>query len=357
MNSASAPDPRAPQHPGIDPSARKSSRGRQILLSLVMPCYNEQEVLETTHTRISAVLSDIPDLALQFVYVNDGSLDHTESILRGLAEQDARIKFLSLSRNFGHQPAVSAGLAHADGDIVAVLDADLQDPPEVLLSMLEKWRDGFDVIYGIRRERKEILLKRIGYAAFYRIFNRITNINAPLDSGDFCLIDRRVLNAVNSMPEKMRFFRGLRSWIGFRQTGIPYQRASRAAGVSKYSFRQLAKLGLDGIFNFSTAPLTLVFFTGINTALLSLAALIFIIVQRIYDIQIFGVRPEDVPGFATLALMILFLGGIQLVSIGILGEYIGRIYQEVKGRPTYIVRSIEGSAVRGAESRRTAGTN
>lgn len=309
-------------------------------LSVVVPCYNEEEVIAQTHDRLMAVFGGAEDLELQVVYVNDGSRDGTEAILYSFAATDRRVRVVSFARNFGHQPAVSAGIAHADGDIVAIIDADLQDPPEVILDMIAAWRDGHDVVYGIRTKRKEGPFKRFAYAAFYRLFQRVADIDAPLDAGDFSLIDRKVVDVLTALPEKNRYLRGLRSWAGFRQTGVVYQRAARAAGEPKYTFKKLMKLAMDGIFNFSTVPLSIVFNIGVVTALLSVLALVFIVVQRLADLSVFGVHPDDVPGFATTALMILFMGGVQMVSLGIVGEYVGRIYHEVKQRPTYVVARV-----------------
>jgi glycosyltransferase involved in cell wall biosynthesis len=233
---------------------------------------------------------------------------------------------------------VSAGLAHSDGDATVIIDADLQDPPEVIPRMLGLWADGYDVVYGIRAKRAEAYWKKIGYSLFYRLFRRLASIDTPLDAGDFSLIDKSVLLEINSLPEKNRFFRGLRAWVGFRQTGIEYERSPRMAGVSKYSFLKLLKLASDGIFNFSTAPLTLVFYMGIVISAISFLMLIFVLFLRISDVPIFGVRVSDVQGFASLIIALLFVGGVQLIGIGILGEYIGRIYQEVKGRPTFVSR-------------------
>lgn len=321
-------------------SDSRRSRPTHARLSVVIPCFNEAMVIGRTHLRLLQTLGDVKGLALQVIYVNDGSDDGTEAILYSFAETDARVRVLTFSRNFGHQASVSAGIADADGDIVAVIDSDLQDPPEVILEMIERWREGYDVIYGIRARRKERPLKRAAYAAFYRLFRRVADIEAPLDAGDFSLIDRRVVDVLNTLPEKNRFLRGLRSWAGFRQTGVVYERAARAAGESKYSWVALLKLAANGIFNFSTMPLTLVFFAGLGVATLSLVSLVFIVVQRLADISVFGVHPSDVPGFATMAFIMLFIGGVQLVSLGIVGEYIGRIYHEVKQRPAYVVARI-----------------
>jgi len=228
---------------------------------------------------------------------------------------------------------------HSDGDATIVIDADLQDPPEVILRMIDRWMEGFDVVYGIRRQRKEARWKKVLYKVFYRILRRVAEIDAPLDAGDFSLIDKRVLDEINHLPEKNRFFRGLRAWVGFTQIGVEYERASRAAGVTKYPFLRLLKLAADGIFNFSTVPLTIVLCAGIIMSLLSFLTIIFVIILRITDVEIFGAKFSDVQGFATVIITILFIGGVQLICTGVLGEYIGRIYQEVKARPYFIARN------------------
>jgi polyisoprenyl-phosphate glycosyltransferase len=312
-------------------------------LSVVIPCFNEQEVIRATHQRLIQVLGDRPDFELELVYVNDGSIDQTESILCSLADEDSRANVISFARNFGHQPAVTAGLEHATGDAVAIIDADLQDPPEVILQMIGMWRQGFDVVYGVRAKRKEGLLKRLAYRSFYRIYRQLANIEVQLDSGDFALMDRRVVNVLNSLPEKNRFVRGLRAWAGFRQTACVYERAARAAGETKYSFAKLLRLAFDGIFNFSTAPLTLIFFIGLATSIAATLAGAIYLVARVGGFTLLGHRPEDVPGFTTLILTLLFFSGVQLISVGIVGEYLGRIYQETKMRPSYVIRAIRGS--------------
>ena len=312
---------------------------KHFLLSVVVPCFNEEEVIGLTYRRLVEVLGD-RGFSLQIIFVDDGSRDRTPELVIGLSEEDARVKTVLLSRNFGHQAAVSAGLANADGNAVVVIDADLQDPPEVVLEMIEKWFDGADVVYGIRTQRKETLLKRTAYNCFYRLFRRLANIDAPIDAGDFSLIDRRVLAVINELPEKNRFFRGLRAWSGFRQAGIAYERHPRAAGVTKYPLRKLVRLATDGIFNFSTVPLTGVFLMGVFMSGMSFATLMLFLALRIFYIPIFGMRAADVQGFSTTILTILLIGGIQLVSTGVLGEYIGRIYHEIKGRPPYIIRQM-----------------
>jgi dolichol-phosphate mannosyltransferase len=235
------------------------------------------------------------------------------------------VKVVSFTRNFGHQPAVSAGLRYATGDAVAVIDADLQDPPEVILRLMAKWREGYDVVNAVRESRKEGVAKRFAYALFYRMYRWLASIDVPLDSGDFALMDRRVVEVMNALPEKNRFVRGLRSWSGFRQTGVAYERQSRAAGETKYSFRKLVGLAFDGIVNFSTAPLSLIFGMGVATAFLALAAAAAYLAWRIVRSRS-RLHPGEAPGFTTLILTILFFSGVQLISIGILGEYLGRIY-------------------------------
>jgi polyisoprenyl-phosphate glycosyltransferase len=312
-------------------------RPDNFLLTVVIPCYNEEAVIRTTYDRICEALgNDI--FRLQPVFINDGSEDGTERILEQISASDPRVKIVTLARNFGHQSAVSAGLANADGDAVAVIDADLQDPPKVILEMIDRWREGFDVVFGIRTKRKEVIWKRLCYGAFYRSFKRLSYIDAPLDAGDFSLIDKQVLAQVNRLPEKNRFYRGLRSWVGFKQIGVYYERQPRAAGITKYPFLRLLRLAADGVFNFSTVPLTIVFILGLFMSTISLAAAIAVLILRVFDISIFGQHMSDVQGFTSLILTVLLIGGIQLICTGILGEYIGRIYQEVKSRPSYIVR-------------------
>jgi polyisoprenyl-phosphate glycosyltransferase len=308
-----------------------------FLLSIVIPCFNEEDVIRLTYRRLVDVLGN-RGFYLQIVFVDDGSGDGTPDIAVEIAKSDPRVKTVLLSRNFGHQAAVSAGLADADGDAVVIMDADLQDPPEAVIQMIEKWRQGAEIVYGIRTQRKESVLKRAGYNLFYRAFQRLANIDVPVDAGDFSLIDRRALDVINALPEKQRFFRGLRAWSGFCQVGVAYERQLRAAGSTKYPLTKLIVLAKDGIFNFSTVPLTAVFYLGTLMSVLAFVALLLVLILRLFDIPIFGMRVADAQGFSSTILTILLIGGIQLVSIGVLGEYIGRIYHEIKGRPTYVIR-------------------
>jgi len=315
----------------------EASRRDKFLLSIVVPCFNEEDVIRLTHRRLIDVLGN-SGCCLQIVFVDDGSDDRTPDIAVEIAKSDPRVKTVLLSRNFGHQAAVSAGLAEADGDAVVVMDADLQDPPEAVIHMMEKWLQGADIVYGIRTQRKESLLKRAGYNLFYRAYQRLANIDVPVHAGDFSLMDRKVLDIINALPEKNRFFRGLRAWSGFCQVGVAYERQPRAAGSTKYPLAKLIGLAKDGIFSFSTVPLTAVFYLGTLMSVLSLVALLLILVLRLFNIPIFGMKASDVQGFSSTILTILLIGGIQLVSTGVLGEYIGRIYLEIKGRPTYLIR-------------------
>jgi dolichol-phosphate mannosyltransferase len=319
-----------------------SGNPKHFLLSVVVPCFNEEAVIRLTQAKLIEVLGNRAEFALEVLYVNDGSRDQTEAILYEMASNDPRVNVISLARNFGHQPAVSAGLEHATGDVVAVIDADLQDPPEVILEMLDKWRAGLDVVYGVRTKRKETLFKRMSYSAFYRLYRSLASIDVQLDSGDFALLDRRVVDVMNSLPEKNRFVRGLRAWTGFAQGGHVYERAARAAGETKYPLRKLIGLAFDGIFNFSTKPLTMIFVLGVLTALGAAAAAVLYFTARVAGFSIFGQSPEEAPGFTTVILTVLFFSGVQLVSVGIIGEYLGRLYQEAKMRPVYVVKALRG---------------
>ena len=313
----------------------------QPLISIVLPCYNEAAGLPRMHAALSRAAESWPG-ALEVVAVDDGSTDATWDALQAIRHKDPRWRLLRLSRNFGHQMAVSAGLAHARGDAVVVMDADLQDPPEVVERFIEAWEDGYEVVYGVRRARKESGWKRLAYRTFYRLLTRLAQRPIPLDSGDFCLMDRRVVDVLNQMPEKNRFVRGLRAWAGFRQTGVAYERAPRAEGDSKYSLGGLVQLAVDGIFSFSTTPLRLATYSGFLVSAVAFLGAVFTFFQGLFPEQFaaWGLRP--VPGFATTVISILFIGGVQLICVGIIGEYVGRIYDEVKRRPPWIVQDDMG---------------
>jgi dolichol-phosphate mannosyltransferase len=297
--------------------------------SEVIPIYNEAENLPALYRRLSNVLI-AQDRPYEMVFVDDGSSDASIATLREYAAKDARLKCIVLARNFGHQKAITCGVQHASGEIVAIMDGDLQDSPEVLPQFFAKLAEGNDVVYAIRRKRKEGLLKRLAYWLFYRIMKLTSYIDIPLDSGDFCVMSRRVVDVMKTMPERDRFVRGVRSWVGFRQTGLECERDARLAGTSKYTFSKLVKLGVDGIFSFSYLPLRLVVYAGLFVSSLSIVLAIYYLAN-----QLFG---SDAPqGFTTLAVLILLLAGTQLITMGIMGEYIGRIHTEVKQRPHYTV--------------------
>jgi glycosyltransferase involved in cell wall biosynthesis len=300
------------------------------LITVVVPFFNEEENILPLHRRLRSALEQL-NYPFEFLYVNDGSSDATGRILDGLQDENSCVRALHLSRNFGHQAAVSAGLDHARGDAVIVMDGDLQDPPEVLAHFIQKWQSGYDVVYAIRTKRKEHLLKRLAYHTFYRLLNAISDIDIPLDSGDFCVMDRKILEALRGLPERIRFVRGLRTFVGFKQTGLPYERSARAAGRPKYTLRKLIGLAVDGLVSFSSYPLHLVTYLGLITIIISMGLGLWVILDAILN--------RSTPrGWASTLIVVLFMGAIQLLSLGIIGEYIRRIYLETKGRPTYIVR-------------------
>lgn len=307
----------------------KSARPEHFTLGIVIPCYNEQEVLPKLIGALEYFISKA-SYPVRVLFVDDGSRDDTEQILNAACGSNSSFAYLRLSRNFGHQTAVSAGLAHIPGDVIGVIDADLQDPLDAIAQMVEKWREGYDVVYGVRKNRKEGALLRFAYAAFYRILKKMANIEIPLDSGDFCVMDRRVVDILNSMPEHNRFIRGLRGWVGFRQIGFPYDRAARAAGQTKYTFSRLFKLAFDGLVSFSTVPLKLASLLGLLAGGLGLLYLLYAIIVKMID-------PAAPIGWASTIAIIIFFGGVQLMVLGIIGEYLGRIFDESKRRPLFLV--------------------
>jgi polyisoprenyl-phosphate glycosyltransferase len=317
------------------------------LLSLLIPCFNEAAVLPLLRERLLRSLESLP-VPWEVILIDDGSKDSTYEELVKTHSIDARFKVLGLSRNFGHQAAITAGLAHASGDVVAIIDADLQDPPELLgrcLALLDK---GYDVVYAVRRKRKENLLKRTAYALFYRFLRFAAEIEIPLDSGDFCMINRQVVDVLLSMPERNIFLRGMRAWAGFRQTALEYERDTRAAGKTNYSFSKLLRLAADGVFSFSIMPLRLATYSGLCTVALFVPITLFILLWRIFDFQFMGHTARQLPGWAGIALVIISFGGLQLFLAGIIGEYVGRIYQEVKRRPRYVIQRRLGLVERNA---------
>ena len=312
--------------------AAQSTPEYQPELSVVIPVFNEEENITVLHSRLTAVLEGI-HIEYEIIFVDDGSNDESLSQLKNLSVRDNRVFVVELARNFGHQVAITAGLDYSQGKAVIVMDGDLQDPPEVLPEFIAKWRKGHDVVYGVRERRKESWLKRAAYAGFYRLLRRIATIEIPLDSGDFCIMDRRVVDLLISMPERNRFVRGIRSWVGLNQSGLPVERQARSAGKPKYTFGRLLLLALDGLISFSYLPLRTITMLGFSISLLSIFAAVFYAVTRLVT----GLGP---PGFATLVVAVFFLAGVQLITMGVIGEYVGHIFEEVKQRPLYVVRKI-----------------
>jgi dolichol-phosphate mannosyltransferase len=307
----------------------------QPVVSVVVPVYEEENNLLALHSRLTSVLAQA-EPEYEIIFVNDGSRDKSGEVLQAVAEQDPRVLVIELARNFGHQVAISAGLDYARGRAVIIMDADLQDPPEVLPQFIAKWREGHAVVYAIRERRKEGWPKRAAYAIFYRLLRRIANIQIPLDSGDFCIMDRRVVDILVSMPERNRFVRGIRSWIGLDQVGLTYERHARYAGRPKYTFTHLVYLALDGLVSFSYVPLRTITLLGFGVSFVSILLAIGYTIQKLT----MGLNP---PGFATTVVAIFFLAGVQLITIGVIGEYVGRIFEEVKRRPMYVVRRVMGA--------------
>jgi polyisoprenyl-phosphate glycosyltransferase len=307
------------------------------MISIVIPAYNEEDGIAEVYRRITEASGTWGE-EYEILIIDDGSRDQTLSICEQIGSVDPRMKAVSLSRNFGHQAAVSAGLMYARGSTVAVMDADLQDPPEELFRFFEKIREGWDVVYAIRKKRKEGILKRACYSAYYRILRKLAVLDIPLDAGDFCVMRGEVVDAINKLPERNRFVRGLRSWVGFRQTGLAYERQSRFAGEPKYTFSKLVKLAFDGITNFSYRPLQFIMLMGLILAGFSLLGAFFVVFQYIANWTIDGFNPRNARGWTSTIFIILFFSAANLTCMGILGEYLGRLFEEVKHRPIWIVR-------------------
>ena len=310
------------------------------MISVVVPIFNEAANLTTLYNRLSGASGHWKE-EYEVILVDDGSSDGSATLMQQFCDRNPRWAVVKLSRNFGHQAAISAGIRQAKGDAVVIMDGDLQDPPEELYRFLDKWREGYDVVYAIRTHRKEGFFKKTAYKVFYRLLSLISEIDIPLDSGDFCVMSRRVVDVLNEqIPENIRFVRGLRAFAGFKQVGLAYERAERHAGEVKYTFGKLMQLALDGLFNFSVLPLRIATVLGFLISIPSMLTGVFFIVHRVIGFKIFGFSPTDTPGLATLAVGMFFLGGIMLIILGIIGEYLGRIYYEVKRRPFYIVESV-----------------
>ncbi|MDX6423442.1 MAG: polyisoprenyl-phosphate glycosyltransferase [Gaiellaceae bacterium] len=307
----------------------------RIRYSFVIPVFNERETLPELHRRLSEVIETL-DGEAELLFVDDCSFDGSYELLGELGREDPRIRVIRFARNFGHQVAITAGLDHAAGDAVVVMDADLQDPPEVIPDLIARWEEGYEVVYAVRERRSgESWLKRSTASWFYRVLRRIAHVEMPLDAGDFRLVDRRAVDAFRSMRERARYVRGMFSWVGFRQIGVPYSRSERFAGEPKYSYRKSLTLAVDGLVSFSSAPLRAALVAGFAFSTLAFALGVFAVVAKIAGAFV-------VPGWASILVVVSFLGGVQLTVIGMLGLYVGRIYEEVKARPIYIVRETIG---------------
>jgi len=304
--------------------------------SFIIPIYNEEDTLFEMYRRVRAVMDQM-DGSVELVLVNDGSRDRSLFLMRELHEKDPQVCYLSLARNFGHQVAVTAGLNFVRGQAIVILDADLQDPPELIPALVEKWQQGYQVVYAQRTKRlRESWFKRLPAYVFYRLMRRLADVEIPVDTGDFCLMDRQVVDVLNTMPERNRYIRGLRSWVGLEQTSICFEREPRFAGEVKYTFRKSLSLAVNSLVSFSKLPLRLSTYVGLLAAVAAVLMAVLVLYWRI-------VAPASpLTGFASIMIAIFFLGAVQLVSIGILGEYVGRIYEEVKGRPLYVLSEVAG---------------
>ncbi len=310
-------------------------------LVVVVPAFNESEGLRALHARLSAVFERMPDLACSVIYVDDGSRDDTWRVIESLAAEDTRVGALRLSRNFGKELALTAGLDRADGDAVVVIDADLQDPPELIPDFVAKWREGYDTVFGTRLEREgESWLKKFTAHAFYRLMGRLSSTPIPRDTGDFRLLSRRAVEALRGLRERHRFMKGLFAWVGFRQVALPYRRDARHAGLSKFNYWKLWNFALEGITSFSSIPLRMATYLGVLTAFFAFAFGVWIVLKTL----LWG---DDVPGYPSLMVVVLFLGGVQLMALGIIGEYLGRLYEEAKARPLYLIDTWHPAATLG----------
>ncbi|MEU0209271.1 glycosyltransferase family 2 protein [Streptomyces canus] len=313
----------------------KPERGRP-LISYVLPVYNERDGITAFHTELTAALDSRPELDFELVYVNDGSTDGSLELLKGLAERDGRVRVVDFARNFGHQLAITAGLDLARGDAVIVMDTDLQDPPKVSLELVDAWREGAEIVHARRRSRQDSAFKRATAHLYYRVLRSSTDVDIPLDTGDFRLLDRRVADELRRYRERSRFVRGIVASMGYRQTEVAFDRDERFAGETKYPLRKMARLAIDGVTSFSTAPLKMITRLGFVVLALSLLGILYALAMKFF-------RPEiTVSGWTMLMCVVLFLGGTQMLSLGVIGAYIGRIYSEAQGRPLYLVREVVG---------------
>ena len=305
----------------------------QYKYSIVVPVFNEEKVLNELYRRLTIVMSKLRE-SYEIIFINDGSIDNSLEIMEKLHSRDKRIKIIDFSRNYGQQIATTAGIDYATGEAIVIIDADLQDPPKVIPELVKKWKKGYDVVYGVRKKREgENFFKKVTASIFYKFLNKITDINIPLDAGDFRLIDRKVANNLKTIREKNRYIRGLTSWIGFRQIGVLYDREKRFAGYTKYPLGKMLKLALDAVFSFSNYPLKIAIYIGFLISGLSFLYLIYVLILKIF-------MDVTIQSWASIIVAVFFLGGVQLICIGIIGEYIGRIGEEVKKRPLYIIKGV-----------------
>ncbi|HBN08264.1 MAG TPA: glycosyltransferase [Cyanobacteria bacterium UBA8530] len=304
-------------------------------VSIIAPIYNEEAIIEELHRRLTPVLEGMMR-PFEVILVNDGSRDRSLEMMLSLSQRDPRYKVINFSRNFGHQIAITAGMDYANGDAVVIIDADLQDPPEVIPRLVAKWQEGFDIVYAVREKRKgETFFKKMTASMFYRTLKRITNVDIPVDTGDFRLMSRRALEKLKTIRERHRFVRGLVSWIGFPQTGVSFVREERFAGETKYPLRKMLKFAFDGITSFSFLPLQLATYMGFLVSGFAFLGILLVVLMKIFT-------NATITGWSSTMAAVLFMGGVQLITIGIIGEYIGRIYDEVKQRPLYIVQDLVG---------------
>ncbi|WP_329137280.1 glycosyltransferase family 2 protein [Streptomyces sp. NBC_00670] len=319
-----------------EPARTEPGRVRRPLISYVLPVYNEQDGIAAFHAELTAALDGRPDLDAELVYVNDGSSDGSLALLTALADKDDRVKVVDFARNFGHQIAITAGLDLATGDAVIVMDTDLQDPPRVSLELVDAWRQGAEIVHARRRSRQDTLFKRGTAHLYYRVLRSSTDVDIPLDTGDFRLLDRRVADELRKYRERSRFVRGIVASMGYRQSEVAFDRDERFAGETKYPLRKMARLAVDGVTSFSTAPLKMITRLGFVVLALSLAGILYALAMKAF-------RPDiTVSGWTMLMVVTLFLGGTQMLSLGVLGSYVGRIYSEAQGRPLYLVREVIG---------------
>lgn len=313
--------------------AQRARRAADPLLSLVVPAFNEEESIELFLDTVLPLM-ERDGFRFEIVFVNDGSRDNTLAHLLNRGALDRRLRVVNLSRNFGKEAALTAGIDHARGDVIVPMDIDLQDPPELIEPFMARWREGYDIVYGVRSQRAwDTASKRVSASVFYRVFNSMSPVRIPENVGDFRLVDRRAVEVLRQLPERNRFMKGLFAWVGFNAVGVPYERPQRAAGSSKFNLWRLWNFALDGVVSFSTAPLRAWFYVGVVIAAIAVLYALFIVTR----VLIFGI---DTPGYASLLIAVLLMGAIQLLSLGIIGEYLGRLFLEVKGRPIYVVEGV-----------------